>query len=277
VGDPASYERIFDAWYRPLFEGGWQVDVVFDDGLPTVAAAVARWPVLVLPAVYVAGDEQLAWYADYAAAGGHLVLGFHPGYADPEARPRPELAPGPLRTAAGVSFAEFSNVAGTVPVRSDVLRLPASAAATGWADALEPAGAEVLAGYDHPHLGRWAAITTHRHGAGRVTSVGTMPDEGVGAALAGWLGADRVVSAGWRPLPESVTVSSARTAQGRVWFCANWGWDSARVTVPSNVDDLFSGATLLTGSPLELGAWELRVLVERIPTHDVRPVNEGAR
>jgi beta-galactosidase len=266
-GDPSSYDRIFDAYYRALFDGGWQIDVVFDDDLPDARQAAERWPTLVLPAVYVADDEQLSWYADYAAAGGHLVLGFHPGYVDREARPRAELAPGPLRAAAGVSFAEFSTIAGRVPVRSDLLSLDDSAVALGWADALELEGAQALAWYDHPHLGRWPAITTHAHGAGRVTCVGTMPDEGVGAALAHWLADDRLVSGRWGWLPPSVTVSSARSSRGRLWFCHNWAWQATRVTVPVVLVDLLSGEALAAGSPLALGPWDTRVLVER-------PVNE---
>jgi hypothetical protein len=54
-----------------------------------------------------------------------------------------------------------------VPLRSDAgFDLPGGAAATAWADALVPEGAETLVGYDDPHLGRWAAVTTHAHGAG---------------------------------------------------------------------------------------------------------------
>jgi len=273
-GDPSSYDRIFDAYYRALFDDRWQIDVVFDEDLPDVPAAVLRWPVLVLPAVYVADDAQLSWYAEYAAAGGHLVLGFHPGYLDREARARTELGPGPLRAAAGVSFAEFSTIAGTVPIRSDALPTPELAAALGWADAFDLEGADALAWYDHPHLGRWPAITTHGHGSGRVTCVGTMPDQGVGAALARWLAGDRLVSDVWGWLPASVTVSSARTPQGRVWFCNNWDWHEVRVTVPFTSIDLLSGDALAAGSPLVLGAWGTRVLVEHIPTPDVRPVKE---
>lgn len=38
-----------------------------------------------------------------------------------------------------------------------------------------------------PHFGRWAAVTTRRHGAGRVTCVGTVPGRTLARALAAWL------------------------------------------------------------------------------------------
>lgn len=37
---------------------------------------------------------------------------------------------------------------------------PAPAPATRRADGLNADGATVLAGYDHPHFGRWPAVTT---------------------------------------------------------------------------------------------------------------------
>jgi beta-galactosidase len=275
-GDPASYDRIFNAYYRHFSDAGCQVEIVYDSGLPSVADAVALWPVLVLPAAYVAGDEQLQWYADYAGAGGHLVLGYHPGYVDLEARPRPQLAPaGPLRQAAGVSFAEFANIAGQVAIRSDVLlTVGESAEALGWADGFRLEGAEALAWYDHPHLSRWPAVTSHAHGDGRVTCVGTLPDATLGNALARWLTEDQLVSGAWQPVPPSVTLSSARRHEERIWFCANWAWEPATLTAPVAIEDLRSGVALAAGSPLLLGPWETRVLVERIPTHSVRPVKE---
>lgn len=47
--------------------------------------------------------------------------------------------------------------------------------------------AEVLVEYDHPHFGRWPAVTTRRHGEGSVTYVGTVPGRALAHALARWL------------------------------------------------------------------------------------------
>ena len=63
------------------------------------------------PALYVADDMLLDLLDAYARAGGHLVLGFRSGYADDEARPRPEVMPGRLREAVGASYGEYTNLA----------------------------------------------------------------------------------------------------------------------------------------------------------------------
>ncbi len=134
--DPAAYHRILDPFYRGAFDAGRQVRVVHARQLHDPRGervgmapdeAASRHPVLVVPALYLADDTTLDWFAAYARAGGHLVLGPRTGYADHEARARHEPAPARLTDAAGVSYDEFSNLAQAVPVRTapdSPLRLP---------------------------------------------------------------------------------------------------------------------------------------------------------
>src|SRR6185503_7515810 len=117
--------------------------------------AAARHRVLIVPGLYLAEDATIDWLAAYAAAGGHLVLGPRTGYADHEARARPEPAPGRLVEAAGVRYEEFSNLVRAVPVRAapgGPLDLPERAAATRWADGLTVVDADMLVEYRHPHF-----------------------------------------------------------------------------------------------------------------------------
>ncbi|MFJ2238182.1 beta-galactosidase trimerization domain-containing protein [Streptomyces sp. NPDC087859] len=98
--------------------------------------------------------------------------------------------------AAGVRYDEFSNLHTDLPLRTapdGSLQLPGDAVATRWAEGLAVEDADVLAEYDHPYFGRWPAVTTRRHGAGRVTCVGTAPT--VGASMSFTTGA------GSRPPP----------------------------------------------------------------------------
>ena len=87
---------------------------------------------------------------------GHLLAGVHPGATAVRALvepPRP-LAMGRSRPAVD----PFGTPTPAVPVAP--LDLPPGAAGTRWIDGLQPDGAEVLAGYRHPHFGQWAAVTT---------------------------------------------------------------------------------------------------------------------
>jgi beta-galactosidase len=217
--------------------------------------------VLVVPALYIADDALLDALDAYARAGGHLVLGFRTGYADEESRARPEVMPGRLREAVGATYREYTNLA--TPVRLTAaggFDLPEGATATAWADALVPEGAETVLGYEHPHLGRWAAATTNAHGRGRVTYVGTLPDREAAVALGRWL---RRSPDPWEGRAETVTVTSARNGEGdRVFFVSNWSWEPTRVSMPVAGRDLLGSGTLRVDRELDLGPWDVRVLLE---------------
>ncbi|MFC8662231.1 beta-galactosidase [Streptomyces sp. NPDC057199] len=270
--DPTAYHRIFDPFYRGAFDAGRQVRIVHArqlhdprgerEEMPPQEAA-QRHPVLLVPALYIAADSTLDWFAAYAEAGGHIVLGPRTGYADHEARARHEPAPGRLVEAAGVQYDEFSNLLREVPVRpasGGPLDLPEGATATHWADGLTITDADVLVEYDHPHFGRWPAVTTRRHGAGRITTVGTVPGRDLAQALAAWMTPGSRNT--WTSLPQSVTATSGTSPDGRrVHIVHNWSWEPASVPAPVDLTDALTGTSLPAGTALDLGAWDVRVLV----------------
>jgi beta-galactosidase len=256
--DERSYQGLFDPFYRGAFEAGLQVRVLHASQF-TGADSVAQHPVLVVPGLYLADDALLEQLVAYAAAGGHLVVGPRTGYADEEARARIAIMPAGLAEAAGVAYDEYSNLSTDVPVIGVGLELGEDTAATRWADGLRIDGAEVLAGYDHPHFGRWPAITTRAHGSGRITYVGTVPNPALAAALFRW-----IQPAAWTGLPGSVSVTSATTADGqRLRFVHNWSWDTVTIDLPHAVHDVLADAA--TDDKLALGPWDVRVLLD--PPH----------
>jgi beta-galactosidase len=251
--DERSYHGFFDAFYRGAFDAGLQVRILHTSQF---TGSVQDAPVLVVPALYLADTEFLDQLVAYAEAGGHLVVGPRTGYADQEARARTDVQPARLAAAAGVWYDEFSNVSVDVPVRGVGLDLGTGAAASRWIDGLIVDGADVLVGYDHPHYGRWPAITSRAHGAGRITYVGTVPNPALSAALFRW-----IKPAAWTELPPGVTVTSATSADGRrIRFVHNWSWDSVDLKLPGPADDVLANQP--TNGKLDLGPWDVRVLVE---------------
>ncbi|GAA3621458.1 beta-galactosidase [Nonomuraea rosea] len=270
--DAAGYHGIFDPFYRGAVDAGRQLRIVHARQLhdpdgehagTTPEEAARRHPVLLVPGLYLAHDTMIDWLAAYARAGGHLVLGPRTAYADHEARARREPAPGRLTDAAGVCYEEFSNLVDEVPIRAVAgapFELPTGATATRWADGLTVHDAEVLVRYDHPHFGRWPAVTTRRHGEGRVTHVGTVPGRDLARALATWLAP--VARSGWRDLPASVTATTGTSPdRRRVHVVHNWSWEPARVQAPVDLSDVLAGTTVPAGTVLELGPWDVRVLM----------------
>ncbi|MFZ3599324.1 beta-galactosidase [Streptomyces sp. BH104] len=255
--DERSHGTIFDAFYRGAFDAGFQARLVHPDQLDTVDLP----PLLVAPAFYVADDASLDRLLAYAESGGHLVIGPRTGYADHEARARTDIQPARLAGPAGVSYDEFTNLDKGVEVHGSAdLALPPTARALHWADGLVADGADVLATYDDPHLGRWPVVTTREYGAGRITCVGTVPDPAFGEALFRWAGTPGTPG---RPHP-SVTATSATARDGRrVRFLHNWSWDPATVSLPAAAEDALTHVPYEAGASVELGPWDVKVFVVR--------------
>lgn len=252
--DPDAYLRIVDAFYRGLSEAGAQVRVQHLRRFVAtpVAELVARFPVLVAPAVYVADDAVLEHLRDYAEAGGHLVVGIRTGYGDELARARLAVAPVLLADAAGVSYEEYSNLSAPLPVHAagGSLELEPGAAGQDWIDVLQPDGAEVLAAFAETELDAGAAVTTRGFGGGHVTYVATVPNPALARSLARWLVPDRAAER-WAAGP-TVTVATGRTGRGAVAFVANWSPVATTATTPFAARDLVTGEVHAAGAPLPL-------------------------
>jgi beta-galactosidase len=262
--DPNSYHRVFMGLYSPAVDDGVQVRVVHDD------SDWAGEKVLLVPALYVADDELLDRLIAHADAGAHVVVTFRSGYSDEWVRARWSRAPGPLRSGVGASYEESTTLVGAVPLTPvgvdglPPLELAAGAVATAWADLLTPESAEVLAEYDDPFLGDYAAITTQAVGQGRMTWVGTLPDSESSARIVRWALAERradAVANLWGDRPPSLRITSALRPDGlRLWFVANHGWGRVTVRTPGGeqLTDLVTGTRY--SAELALGAWESLVL-----------------
>jgi beta-galactosidase len=274
--DERAYHGLFEPFYRGAFDAGLQMRIVHarqlvgaDGERPEIPPheAARTHPVLVVPGLYVVDDRTLDWLGTYALAGGHLVLGPRTAYADKEARARTDLMPARLAAAAGVCYDEFSNLSQDIPLVTPAdsgLALPGDPRATRWADALTPTGAAVLASYDHPHFGRWAAITTRQVEDGRITYVGTVPNLDLAKALMAWL--NPAGHRRWRDLPETVTATGATAPDGRrIRFLHNWSWDPTEVLLPVAVADVLTPERYAAGDSLHLGPWDVQVLVEDPP------------
>ena len=252
--DVDAYAHIVDAFYRGLFEAGAQVRVQHVRrflGIPAEKLA-ARYPVLVAPAIYVADDAVLQHLTDYAAAGGHLVIGIRTGYGDELARARNEVAPGPLAGPAKLHYDEYSNIDAPLAVggAGSALVLEPDAAGLGWVDILHPDGAEVLARFAPTELGADAAVTTTPYGSGRVSYVATVPNPALGRSIGRWLVPD-TAQARWSA-DQTVTVSTGMADGHAVVFASNWSADPATIVAPFAVRDLVSGVSYAAGDSILL-------------------------
>jgi beta-galactosidase len=264
--DPDSYRHIVAAFCRGIFDAKRQQRLVRPQhllpsrgGEHDAADAAARYRVLIAAAFYTAADEDLDFLISYAQAGGHLVVGPRTGYGDEEGRARTEQAPARITDAAGVWYDEMTSLPSPVPAVGLL-----HGAATGFAEGLVASDVEVLARYQHPHLGRWAAVTTKAVGAGRITVVGTVPDQDLAADLARWLTPHAVD--GWTT-DDSVTVSTSTdtSAATRLHVVHNWSWDEATASPSAAMTDVLGGECYPSGEKITFRAWDVRLFRSDTP------------
>lgn len=254
AADPNAYLRIFDAHYRGFFEAGVQIRVQhLDQFVATpVDDLVAKYPIIVAPAVYVADDSVLEHLLAYATAGGHLIVGIRTGYGDELARARLDVAPAILGSAAGVHYDEFSNISSDLAVASasNALEVEAGSAGRAWVDYLQVDDAEVLVEYAPTELDASAAVTTKVAGSGRITYVGTVPNAPLGRSVARWA-APQTAHTRWAA-PDPVTISTGTSAGRNLAFVTNWSPNAYSVVAPSAATDLVSGETYAAGASIPL-------------------------
>jgi len=222
-----------------------------------------RYDFVVVPPLYIADDALLERLAVYARNGGHLYLFFKSGFCNEHATVRACRQPGgPLREAAGVWYQEFVTPPRPVALRNDPLEAGDSNQVTAWLELLMPEGADVVASYEHPFYGNYAAITVNQYGKGSVTYQGcNLTDPAQRRSLR-----NALVLAGIpvdETMPSAVRLRTGTNRDGKqVVYCLNFSYGPVTIPSPLSGDELRSGEPFTAGSPLTLPAWGCAVIAE---------------
>jgi len=254
----ADYLSVEDQLHKALYRLNVGTDFVFAE-----QPDFAGYDVLVVPPLYVASDALLQKIADFAKAGGHVLLTFKSGFTDEFDTVRWTRAPGPLREACGFSYQEFSSLKEPLPLKGDPFDAGAANRASVWADMILPETAKPLAFYDHPFFGRYPALTRNAFGKGSVTYQGTIVTD----ALEEKVVADVLRQAGIAPeggLPSTVRARHAVARDGRaLHFYLNFSGEPQSFAYAHGAGrDLLAGRPVSARQTITLGPWDLAVVEE---------------
>jgi beta-galactosidase len=250
--DRVTYMTFVEQMYGVLYRMNVEADFVTPE-----TTDLARYRVLLVPPLYAASDAVLDRLARFVEQGGHIVMALKSGFANEHATVRSLRAPGPLRKAAGFSYQEFSNLVKPLPLKPE-------GSASEWAEFLMPETAQVLATYDHPFFGRFAAVTRNRYGKGTLTYSGTVLTDRYQEQLirqtlelAGVTGPDQQA-------PPGVCIRHGRNANGRtLHFYLNFtGQPKSLAYAYGDGTELSSAKPVHHGAPLTLAAWDVAIVGE---------------
>ncbi|MGN9913490.1 beta-galactosidase [Phytohabitans sp. LJ34] len=157
-----GYLDRLSAYYDRAWRAHRTVDFVHPEG------DLSRYPMVLVPSLYLMSSAAAANLAAYVRDGGTLVVSYFSGIVDETDTVHPGGYPGALRDLLGLSVEEF------LPLRAGSrVRLDGDLTADVWTERLVLAGAESVRRYlDGPAAGE-PAITRHRCGEGTAWYVST--------------------------------------------------------------------------------------------------------
>lgn len=174
-GARETYNDILRAIYDPLFKMNVGVDFIdpstnFSFG----ENGFGKYKVIVVPALYAASDELMKQLNQFVKDGGHVVYTFKSGFSDENVKVRTSVQPGLANEVCGISYSQFT-IPNDVSLKNDPYKVgTASNKVHTWMELITPTTAEVLAYYEHPQWGKYAAITQNHFGKGLATYIGCM-------------------------------------------------------------------------------------------------------
>jgi beta-galactosidase len=258
--DKVNYMTVLNQLYRTLYSLNVEVDFVFPQ-----SGNLADYALILVPPLYIAGDDLLDRLAGYVRDGGHLLVCFKSGFANENSTVRWTLAPGPLREAAGFYYQEFTNLRSPLKLRGDPFGAGEENRVSVWAEYLIPEKARALAYYEHPVFGQFPAITRNSFGKGTLTYEGTYLSDKLqeGVVL------DTLKTAGVpladAALPAPVKVKHGWFQNGKaVHFYLNFSGRTQEILYAyGDGTEMLSGKPAAQSQKLVLQAWDLAIIKER--------------
>ena len=260
-----SYNDVVRRVYDALFELNIECDFISDKA---DQSQLGRYAMVLVPALYSSNEDTLKALADYVRQGGHLVATLRSFVADENLKVWHDKAPHLLTDVFGIDYNQF-----TRPGKGLTLDLHGSDQAgptcQGLIELLNPrTGTQVLASYDHPVWGRYAAVTRHDYGHGSAEWIGTLPSaQGMRMLLS-----DAADAAGLggpaRDLAGLVTVREGINSLGeQVAYLLNYSSKEVRLAAPYGGHLLVADgqadpqAHVDQGQPMTIGPWDLAIIV----------------
>ncbi|MEV1024809.1 beta-galactosidase [Streptomyces sp. NPDC050264] len=235
-----------DTYYEALFDRHLTVDFAHPE------ADLSAYPLVVVPALYLATEAASLNLREYVENGGTLVVSYFSGIVDEHDAVHPGAYPGAFRDVLGLTVEEWSPL---LAGESVTLSGPDGARLTGdvWTEFVVPRGAETVWSYEDGLASGRPAVTRHAFGRGTAWYVSTrLSAPALDAILAG-----AGVDAGIEPrpeLPRDVEVVTRAGASGRYVFVINHSGDEVKVPLADSGSDVVTGERASGGLAVPAGA-----------------------
>jgi beta-galactosidase len=248
---------------RPYYDGLYKMNVGTDFIDPSVKD-FSKYKLIIVAALYAASDALLKKLNQFVKDGGHIIYTFKSGFSDENVKVRNTVQPGIINEACGISYNQFT-IPQNVSLKDDPYKVGAEQNKIHtWMELITPTTAKVLAYYDHPVWGTYAAITQNQFGKGRATYVGCM----TGAAVTEKILKDVLQKAnlwkGEQQLAFPIITKSGVNMQGKtIRYYFNYSNAAKQIQyVNKSGTELISNKIISSNSILQLEAWGVIIVEE---------------
>lgn len=254
---PETYNDMVRWLYDALYRMNIECDFVFPD---SENLEEYRW--ILVPALYAAPEELLHRLNRFVEQGGHLLVTFKSAFADENCKVRHEMQPHILNRCLGVTYQQFT-WPGNVYLTGELFDgRKEERQVRVFMELLQPAGAQVLASYDHPAWKEYAAVTRNRFGKGTAVYLGC----GMSCKMLERLLDDCAGEAGIErsDCTFPVIVRKGISQNGTMLrYFLNYSSETQKIYVPEDAEELLTETLWKKGEAKELEPWGVAVAESR--------------
>lgn len=258
-GAKENYNDILRPFYDALYRSNLDVDFID----PT-STDIEKYKLIIVPALYAAPDSLLNRLNRFVKNGGNVVYTFKSGFSDENVKVRPVVQPGIINEACGISYSQFT-IPDNVSLKGDPYKVGKEKnQVKNWMELVTPTTAKVLASYDHPVWGKYAAVTENKYGKGTATYIGCMMSNSLTEKII----QETVKNAGlWGPNQEIafpvITKSGVNQYGKKIHYYFNYSSSPGNFTYPYNGGtELLSNTRIDKNARITLEPWGMKIVEE---------------
>jgi beta-galactosidase len=250
IGD--SYNGVLRRMYDALYNMNIETDLIDPS-----STNIEDYKLIIVPALYAAPDSLLKKLDEFIKKGGHVVFTFKSGFSNEYAKVRHTIQPGIIDEACGIKYSQFT-IPDKIGLKSDLFKVDdKDNYIEKWMELVEPVTAKVLAYYDHPQWGKYAAVTQNQFGKGMATYIAAYTSP----ALTNKIIEDAVKKAGlWdtdQEISFPIIVKTGINQNGKtVRYYFNYSAAPVNFTYPhNNGTELLDNKNISKNQKVDLSAW----------------------
>lgn len=257
---------------RWLYDAFYELNIECDILSTEDTDLFGQYKILVTPALYSVSDTLVNSLRSYVSGGGHLISTFKTAFSDSILKVYHDDQPHGLTDVFGMTYDQFTDAVNvglkdcTFDVETDKVKENVTDISAGcvryWMELLIPDGADVLASYNHPQWGSYAAITEHHFGDGCAIYLGCYFDAAILKELLTY-----AVNNSGIVLPEEhypiVIKRGTNDYNKKITYYFNYTDEPASVTWHGkDAKLLMQEQPLKNGDVITVGGWDFLILEE---------------